>query len=72
MDDVLRKVAELKALVVELEALDRQRVGMGDRLVDLEHYFRRAGCPELSQQALDAFVGTYAGRVLELADGMRG
>jgi len=25
-----------------------------------------------SQQALDAFVGTYAGRVLELADGMRG
>jgi hypothetical protein len=36
MDDVLRKVAELKALVAELEALDRQRDGMGDRLVDLE------------------------------------
>ncbi|OZC75272.1 hypothetical protein CH251_10945 [Rhodococcus sp. 06-462-5] len=72
MDDVLRKVEELKALVVELEALDRQRVGMGDRLVDLEHFFRRAGCPELSQQALDAFVVSYAGRVFELADGMRG
>ena len=72
MDDVLSKVEELKALVVELEALDRQRVGLGDRLVDLEHYFRRAGCPELSQQALDAFMVTYAGRVFELADGMRG
>lgn len=72
VDDVLRKVEELKALVVELEALDRQRVGLGDRLVDLEHFFRRAGCPELSQQALDAFMVTYAGRVFELADGMRG
>lgn len=72
MDDVKRKAEELEALVVELEALDRRRVGLGDRLVDLEHFFRRAGCPELSQQALDAFVVTYAGRVLELADGMRG
>ncbi|WP_415975918.1 hypothetical protein [Rhodococcus sp. 077-4] len=71
MDDVLRKVEELKALVVELEALDRQRVGLGDRLVDLEHFFRTVGCPELSQQALDAFIVTYAGRVFELADGMR-
>ena len=72
MDDVLHKVEELRVLVAEIEALDRQRVEMGDRLVDLEHYFRMAGCPELSQQALDVFMVVYAGRVLELADGMRG
>ncbi|WP_143546816.1 hypothetical protein [Rhodococcus sp. 06-235-1A] len=72
MDDVMRKAEELEVLVAELEALDRRRVGLGARLVDLEHFFRRAGCPELSQQALDAYVTTYAGRVLELADGMRG
>lgn len=72
MDNVLHKVEELKVLVAELQALDRQRVDMGDRLVDLEHFFRVAGCPELSQQALDVFMGIYAGRVLELADGMRG
>ncbi|MDI9894324.1 hypothetical protein QM797_06250 [Rhodococcus sp. IEGM 1381] len=72
MDDVLQKVEELKVLVAELQALDRRRVDMGDRLVDLEYFFRKAGCPELSQQALDAFMVTYAGRVLELADGMRG
>lgn len=71
MNDVIHKARELEALVVELKALDHRRVGLGDRLVDLEHFFRRAGCPELSQQALDAFVVTYAGRVLELADGMR-
>jgi len=71
MDDVLRRVEELETLIVELEELDRRRVELGDRLVDLEHFFRRSGFPELSQQALDAFVVTYAGRVLELADGMR-
>lgn len=59
-------------LVAELEALDLRRVGLGDRLVGLEHYFRRVGCPQLSQRAFDAFVVGYAGRVLELADGMRG
>ncbi|SEB33604.1 hypothetical protein [Rhodococcus koreensis] len=33
--------------------------------------FRKAGYPELSRRALDAFMTRYLGRVLELADGMR-
>ena len=49
MDDVLHKVEELKVLVAELQALDRPRVDIGNRLVDLEHFVRVAGYRELSQ-----------------------
>ncbi|MGW5153779.1 hypothetical protein [Rhodococcus koreensis] len=65
------KADELDRLVGELVNLDEQRVCIGTKLVDLEHYFRKAGYPELSRRALDAFMTRYLGRVLELADGMR-
>lgn len=65
------KVLELRAVADELLALDDRRVALGDRLVDLEHWFRRVGCPELSDHALDVFVSRYVGRVFELADGLR-
>ena len=55
MDSVTSKADELDRLVGELVNLDEQRVGIGTRLVDLEHYFRKAGYPELSRRALDAF-----------------
>ncbi|MGB3769735.1 MAG: hypothetical protein WBA00_01200 [Rhodococcus sp. (in: high G+C Gram-positive bacteria)] len=65
------KVLELRAIADELRALDDHRVSLGDRLVDLEHWFRRVGCAELSDHALDVFVSRYVGRVFELADGLR-
>lgn len=71
MDSVMSKADELDRLVGELVNLDEQRVCIGTKLVDLEHYFRKAGYPELSRRALDAFMTRYMGRVLELADGMR-
>jgi hypothetical protein len=71
MDSVMSKADELDRLVGELVNLDEQRVCIGTKLVDLEHYFRKAGYPELSRRALDAFMTRYLGRVLELADGMR-
>lgn len=71
MDDVMNKADELRQLVNDLTALDDRRVDIGTRLVGLEHYFRQAGRPELSQVAFNAFMTRYMGRVLELADGMR-
>ncbi|MFE7423718.1 hypothetical protein [Rhodococcus sp. NPDC057529] len=71
MDSVMSKAEELDRVVGELVTLDEQRVGIGTQLVDLEHYFRKAGYPELSRRTLDAFMTRYLGRVLELADGMR-
>ena len=65
------KVLELRAVADELRALDDDRVALGDKLVDLEHWFRRVGCVELSDHALDVFVSRYVGRVFELADGLR-
>ncbi|MDQ1181306.1 hypothetical protein [Rhodococcus sp. SORGH_AS_0301] len=65
------KVLELRAVADELRALDDHRVALGDKLVDLEHWFRRVGCLELSDHALDVFVSRYMGRVFELADGLR-
>ncbi|MGV9868703.1 hypothetical protein [Rhodococcus koreensis] len=67
----MSKADELDRLVGELVNLDERRVCIGTKLVDLEHYFRRAGHPEFSRRALDAFMTRYMGRVLELADGMR-
>ncbi|MDQ1202635.1 hypothetical protein [Rhodococcus sp. SORGH_AS_0303] len=65
------KVLELRAVADELRALDDHRVALGDKLVDLEYWFRRVGCLELSDHALDVFVSRYVGRVFELADGLR-
>ncbi len=65
------KVLELRAVADELRALDDHRVALGDQLMDLEHWFRRVGCLELSDHALDVFVSRYVGRVFELADGLR-
>ncbi|AMY19961.1 MULTISPECIES: hypothetical protein [Nocardiaceae] len=65
------KVAELQAVAAELGALDDHRVELGARLVDLEHWFRRVGCAELSDSALEVFTRRYVGRACELADGLR-
>lgn len=70
-DSVAAKMAELRSVADELRELDEHRVALGNRLVDLEHWFRRTGRPELSDRALDVFATRYMGRVLELADGMR-
>ncbi|WP_276142782.1 hypothetical protein, partial [Rhodococcus sp. T2V] len=62
MDSVMSKADELDRLVGELVTLDEQRVCIGTKLVDLEHCFRKAGYPELSRRALDAFMTRYLGR----------
>jgi hypothetical protein len=71
MDEVMSKADELERLVRRLADLDDQRVCIGTEFVGLEHFFRKAGCPELSQLAFNTFMSRYVGRVLELADGMR-
>ncbi len=47
MDSVMRKADELDRLVGELVSLDEQRVGIGTKLVELEHYFPQGRLPRV-------------------------